>query len=138
MSEPFLAEIRLFGFDFPPRGWARCDGQILPISQNQALFSLLGTTYGGDGVTTFALPDLRGRAAAHEGTPAGGQNKPLGSRAGSEDVALSAAQIAPHTHTVVGDAGAATSNNPAGNRYGSHLASDESSWREKRGWTWDR
>ena len=68
MSEAFLGEIRLMGFSFAPRGWARCDGQILPINQNQALFSLLGTTYGGDGRTTFALPDLRGRSPLHSGT----------------------------------------------------------------------
>ncbi len=71
MSEPYLSEIKIFGFNFPPRGWAQCDGQILPINQNQALFSLLGTTYGGDGRTTFALPELRGRTAVHEGQGAG-------------------------------------------------------------------
>ena len=67
MSEPFLAEIRIYGFNFAPRGWALCDGQILPINQNQALYSLLGTTYGGDGRTSFALPDLRGRTPMHPG-----------------------------------------------------------------------
>jgi microcystin-dependent protein len=68
MSEPFLAEVRAFGFNFAPRGWAMCDGQILPINQNQSLFSLLGTTYGGDGRPNFARPDLRGRAPLHKGT----------------------------------------------------------------------
>ncbi len=69
MSEPFLAEIRIVGFNFAPRGWAFCDGQILPINQNQALYSLLGTTYGGNGTTSFALPDLRGRAPTHPAAP---------------------------------------------------------------------
>ena len=93
MSEPFLAEIRMFGFNFAPRGWAFCDGQILPINQNQALFSLLGTTYGGDGRTTFALPDLRGRVPAHPDS-----SLALGQKAGEETVTLSAAQMPPHTH----------------------------------------
>ena len=72
MSEPFLAEVRIMGFNFPPRGWATCDGQILPINQNQSLFSLLGTSFGGDGRTTFALPDLRGRSPRHIGAGPGG------------------------------------------------------------------
>ena len=75
MSNPFLGEIRMFGFNFAPRGWALCDGQLLPISQNQALFALLGTTYGGDGVSTFALPNLQSRVAIHQG-----QGKAFGSR----------------------------------------------------------
>jgi len=79
MSEPFLGQIQMFGFNFPPRGWAKCDGQLLPISQNSALFSLLGTIYGGDGRTTFGLPDLRGRAAIHEGNGPGLNNRPTGS-----------------------------------------------------------
>ncbi len=93
MSEPCLAEIRIFGFNFPPRGWAFCDGQILPINQNQSLFSLLGTTYGGDGRTSFALPDLRGRVPVHVGT---GFN--LGSKSGVEGVALAEAEIPAHVH----------------------------------------
>lgn len=115
MSEPFLAEIRQFGFNFPPRGWAQCDGQILPIVQNQALFSLLGTTYGGDGRTTFALPDLRGRSPLHEG---GGFT--LGSKEGAESVVLTIAEMPTHSHgaqnarlrAVPGDA---DTTNPAGN-----------------------
>jgi microcystin-dependent protein len=82
MSEPFLAEIRIFAGNFAPRGWAFCDGQILPISQNQALFSLLGTTFGGNGSTTFALPDLRGRVPIHEGQSSGGSPHPLGEKGG--------------------------------------------------------
>jgi microcystin-dependent protein len=93
MSEPFLAEIRIVGFNFAPRGWAFCDGQILPINQNQSLYSLLGTTYGGDGRTSFALPDLRSRTPIHRS-----DGHPLGQKSGAETVTLTAAQIAAHTH----------------------------------------
>ena len=86
MSEPFIGEIRMVGFNFAPRGWAFCDGLLLPISQNQALFSLLGTTYGGDGRTTFALPDLRSRVAIHSGTGSGLSTYRLGQRGGGESV----------------------------------------------------
>jgi microcystin-dependent protein len=95
MSEPFLAEIRIVGFNFPPRGWAFCDGQILPINQNQALFSLLGTTYGGDGRTTFALPDLRGRTPIHVGS-----SHPQGSEGGEEGHALTAGEMPQHGHAL--------------------------------------
>lgn len=95
MSEPFLAEIRIMGFNFAPRGWAFTDGQILPINQNQSLYSLLGTTYGGDGRTTFALPDLRSRTPIHRG-----EGHTLGQKGGEETVTLTAAEIAAHTHTV--------------------------------------
>jgi microcystin-dependent protein len=94
MSEPFLAEVRMVGFNFAPRGWAFCDGQTLPINQNQSLYSLLGTTYGDDGRTSFALPDMRGRAPLHED----GQH-PLGQKEGEETVALSSAQMPSHSHT---------------------------------------
>jgi microcystin-dependent protein len=94
MSEPFLAEIRIVGFNFAPRGWAFCDGQILPINQNQSLYSLLGTTYGGDGRTSFALPDLRSRTPIHRG-----DGHSLGQKSGTETVTLTAAQIAAHSHT---------------------------------------
>jgi microcystin-dependent protein len=95
MSEPFLAEILIVGFNFAPRGYAFCDGQILPINQNQSLYSLLGTTYGGDGRTTFALPDLRGRTPIHlDGT------NPLGSKGGAEQVTLTEATIPSHSHTM--------------------------------------
>lgn len=96
MSEPFLAEIRIVGFNFAPRGWALCDGQLLPINQNQALFSLLGTTYGGDGRTTFQLPDLRGRTPVHPGA----NGVVLGQPAGEETHTLNANQIPTHTHTL--------------------------------------
>ena len=98
MSEPFLAEIRIFGFNFPPRDWAECDGQILPINQNQSLYSLLGTTYGGDGRTSFGLPDLRGRTPLHEGQGSGLTNRQLGSKGGVDSAVLSAAQMPNHTH----------------------------------------
>lgn len=102
MSEPFLAEIRILAFDFAPRGWALCDGQILPINQNQSLYSLLGTTYGGDGRTTFALPDLRGRVPLHEGSGPGLTPRNQGSRGGQEAVTLSVTQISAHSHALRG------------------------------------
>lgn len=99
MSEPFLAEIRIVGFNFAPRGWALCDGQILPINQNQSLYSLLGTTYGGDGRTSFALPDLRGRTPIHVGA-SNGVSHPLGQRSGAETHTLAATEIPQHSHPV--------------------------------------
>lgn len=106
MSEPFLAEIRLLSFAFPPKGWAPCNGQLLPINQNQALFSLLGTTYGGDGRTTFALPDLRDRVPVHVG---GGVT--LGERLGESAHVLTPAEMPQHTHLVVGTTAPATTGN---------------------------
>ena len=100
MSEPFLAEIRPFAFNFSPRGWASCDGQILPINQNQSLYSLLGTTYGGDGRTTFALPDARGRSIVHEGNGPGLTSRILGSRYGTETETLNTTQIPSHSHPI--------------------------------------
>ena len=97
MSEPFLAEVRMVGFNFAPRGWAFCDGQILPINQNQSLYSLLGTTYGGDGRTSFALPDLRGRTPIHVGA-SNGTHHQLGSKSGEETHTLSANEMPQHTH----------------------------------------
>lgn len=111
MSEPFLAEIRLTAFGFPPKGWARCDGQLLPINQNQALFSLLGTVYGGDGRTTFALPDLRGRVPVHTGEGFG-----LGQSGGQESHTLTLAELAPHTHPVRA-AAASDRSNPGSARW---------------------
>jgi microcystin-dependent protein len=113
MSEPFIGEIRIVGFTFPPQGWAECNGQLLPINQNTALFSLLGTTYGGDGITTFALPDLRGRVPMHQGS--NGQALHIqGEIAGNETVTLSAAELPAHSHTVNASAAQYTSNRPAG------------------------
>ncbi|MDP0491846.1 MAG: tail fiber protein [Verrucomicrobiota bacterium JB023] len=100
MSEPFLGEIRLVGFNFAPRGWALCDGQILPISQYSALFSLLGTMYGGDGRTSFALPDLRGRFPRHPGNGPGLDSVAIGQRSGSVEHTLTEQNLPPHTHEV--------------------------------------
>ena len=99
MSEPFVGEIRMFGGNYAPRGWALCDGQLLPVSQNDALFSLLGTTYGGDGRTTFGLPDMRGRLPLHQGHGPGLSDRRLGSKGGEEAVELTQTQIPPHNHT---------------------------------------
>jgi len=100
--EPFLAQIILFGGNFAPRGWAFCDGQLLPISQNSALFSILGTIYGGDGRTTFALPDLRGRVAIHAGHGPGLSDRILGSKGGSETNTLNVSQLPTHNHSATG------------------------------------
>ena len=110
MSEPFLAEIRIFGFNFAPRNWAACDGQLLPIASNAALFSLLGTNFGGDGRTTFGLPDLRGRAALHEGP-----GYTLASRSGTESVVLSQSQMPAHTHVMQASSDNASANTVPGN-----------------------
>lgn len=98
MSEPFLAEVRIMAFNFAPRGWAFCDGQILPINQNQSLYSLLGTTYGGDGRTSFALPDIRGRAPIHIGRSNGGEFHTLGQKSGEETHTLAANEMPQHKH----------------------------------------
>lgn len=100
MSEPYLGEIRLLPYDWPPQGWMPCDGRTLPISSNQALFSLLGTLYGGNGTTTFGLPDLRGRAICHASSAV-----PQGTMAGQELVALSSTQMPQHNHTLMAAAG---------------------------------
>jgi microcystin-dependent protein len=113
MSEPFLAEIRIFGFNFAPRGWATCDGQILPINQNQALYSLLGTTYGGDGRTTFGLPELRGRVPLHEGSGTGLSNRTLGAGGGIEQVTLTTSQMPSHLHTLQATTNPADSRSPS-------------------------
>ena len=100
MADPFVAEIRIFPFDFAPLGWAFCDGQLLPISQNTALFSLLGTTYGGDGKSTFALPDLQGQAPMHPGQGPGLSLHDLGEVGGSETVTLLESEIPSHAHAL--------------------------------------
>ncbi len=98
MSEPFLAEVKIVAFNFAPRGWAFCDGQILPINQHQSLYSLLGTTYGGDGRTSFALPDLRSRVPIHVGASNGGPNHPQGQESGEEAHTLAVNEMPSHTH----------------------------------------
>ncbi|MCA1590666.1 MAG: tail fiber protein, partial [Acidobacteria bacterium] len=100
MADPFVAEIRIFPFNFAPKGWAFCNGQILPISQNTALFSLLGTTYGGDGRSTFALPNLQGSAPMHPGQGPGLSLHDLGETGGSQTVTLLTSEIPVHTHTM--------------------------------------
>jgi len=100
MSEPFIAEIRIFAGNFAPRSWAFCDGQLLPISQNTALFSLIGTTYGGDGRSTTALPNLQGRAPMHPGRGPGLTSRRLGETIGTNDVTLSQAQLPSHNHAL--------------------------------------
>jgi microcystin-dependent protein len=107
MSEPFLAEICIVGFNFAPRGWATCDGQLLPINQNQSLFSLLGTVYGGDGRTTFALPDLRGRTPIHVDAAHG-----QGQKAGEETHMLSENEMPSHTHALQASDASATQPGP--------------------------
>jgi microcystin-dependent protein len=117
MSDPFLGEIKMFGGNFAPRGYALCDGQLLPISQNSALFSLLGTTYGGDGRTTFGLPDLRGRFAIHAGSGPGLPTYRLGQKAGAPTRTLTTSQLPDHTHTgrIKASGDAANTNNPSNN-----------------------
>ncbi len=110
MAEPFLAEIRVFSFAFAPRGWALCDGQLLPINQNQALFSLLGTTFGGNGQTNFGLPDSRGRTPIHVG---GGHT--LGERGGEQTHTLSIAEVPTHTHTATATSANGSAIIPTGN-----------------------
>jgi microcystin-dependent protein len=100
MADPFVAEIRIFPFNFAPRGWAWCDGQLLPLSQNTALFSLLGTTYGGNGKSNFALPDLQGRAPMHPGQGPGLSLHDLGETGGAETVSLLESEIPSHGHTL--------------------------------------
>jgi microcystin-dependent protein len=114
MSEPFLGEIRIVGFNFAPRGWARCDGQLLAIAQNTALFALLGTTYGGDGRTTFGLPDLRGRVPVHVGNGLGLSPRNWGEKGGSESNTLTANNLPPHRHDIPVTDGRRTTNRPEG------------------------
>ena len=114
MAEPFLSEIRIFSFGFPPKGWALCDGQLLPINQNQALFSLLGTTYGGDGRVNFGLPNLQGRVPIHMGS-----GHTLGEHAGEQSVTLIIAQIPTHVHSWQCNNAAASASDPTGNEVAS-------------------
>jgi microcystin-dependent protein len=108
MAEPFLSEIRIFSFNFPPKGWAFCNGQFLPINQNQALFSLLGTTYGGNGQTTFALPNLQGQVPIHEG-----DGHTLGEKGGSSSVTVNIQQLPQHIHGGACTNANATTNDPS-------------------------
>ena len=112
MSEPFLSEIKIVSFSFAPKGWALCNGQVLPINQNQALFALIGTTYGGDGRITFALPDLQGRVPRHTG-----QGHALGEQGGEQNHALATGEMPPHTHGVQASSAASGGNSSPVNRF---------------------
>jgi microcystin-dependent protein len=112
MSEPFIAEIRIFAGNFAPRNWAFCNGQLLPIAQNTALFSLIGTTYGGDGRTTTALPNLQGRAPMHPGSGPGLTTRRLGESGGAETITLTENQVPQHTHALQASTSPATVNAP--------------------------
>jgi microcystin-dependent protein len=114
MADPFVAEIRIFPFNFAPHGWAFCDGQLMPLSQNTALFSLLGTTYGGNGKSNFALPDLQGRAPMQPGQGPGLSLHDLGETGGSETVTLLESEIPAHSHGINGQNSNANLNDPAG------------------------
>lgn len=128
MADPFVAEIRIFPFNFAPKGWAWCDGQLMPLSQNTALFSLLGTTYGGNGKSNFALPDLQGRAPMHPGQGPGLSLHDLGETGGSETVSLLESEIPAHSHAISASTAAADeegSKQPAGNLPGAQQGSNQ-------------
>ena len=114
MSQPYVGEIRMFAGNFAPNGWMFCEGQTLPISENETLFQLIGTTYGGDGEETFQLPNLASRVPMHMGTGPDGTTYQIGEMAGQESVTLSLQQIPLHTHTMIGTANGANTGNPAG------------------------
>jgi microcystin-dependent protein len=114
MSSPYVGEIRMFGGNFAPAGWANCDGQLLPISENEVLFNLIGTTYGGDGQETFAMPNLNDRAAVHMGTGNGLSTRVLGEIGGTETVTLTSNQLGGHQHNLMGSTDTGTSPNPGG------------------------
>lgn len=118
--EPFIGQIILFGGNFAPRGWELCHGQLIAISQNSALFSILGTTYGGDGVSTFALPDLRGRVPISSGSGPGLTQHTLGQTGGAESHTLLANQVPSHTHSLMASSAAGTQPSPAGASLGSY------------------
>ena len=113
MSQPFIGEIRMFGFGRTPNSWQACDGSLLSIAQYETLFTLIGTTYGGDGLTTFAAPDLRGRLPIHQGQGPGLSNHVIGQVAGSETVTLIQTQMPVHTHTLIATTGAASALTPS-------------------------
>ncbi|WHU04198.1 MULTISPECIES: phage tail protein [unclassified Sphingomonas] len=115
MAQPYVGELRIFAGNFAPAGWMFCEGQLIPISENETLFNLIGTTYGGDGQSTFALPDLRGRLAIHQGTGSSGTNYTLAETGGAEEVTLSINQIPAHSHPLLGASGNGTQANPKNN-----------------------
>ena len=124
MSEPFVGEIRMFAGNFAPRSWAFCDGQLLAVSQNDALFSLLGTIYGGDGRTTFGLPDLRGRVPVHQGQGPGLSDRRLGLKSGAEKASVNANQLPAHAHAMQGSTDFGADTNPTDNVLGTASGSN--------------
>ena len=125
MSDPFVGEIRVFGFNYAPDGWASCAGQLLPISQNTALFSILGTSFGGDGKSTFALPNLQGTVPVHVGAGLGLTPRVLGETGGTAEVTLSVAEMPAHSHTANCNSGSGTSYGPANNVWASDAGGGE-------------
>ena len=113
MAQPYVGEIRMFGGNFAPAGWMFCEGQLLPISENETLFNLIGTTYGGDGQSTFALPDLRGRLPIHMGQGSGLSNRVIGENGGVESVTLTTSQIPAHSHVPQAHSGSGNQSSPA-------------------------
>ena len=122
MADPFVAEIRMFGFNFAPTGWAMCNGQLMPISQNTALFSLLGTTYGGDGKSTFALPNMQGNSALHPGQGQGLSLYDLGQESGTETVTLLTSEMPSHSHSPTNAKTTGGQASPTGNMWGTSNA----------------
>jgi microcystin-dependent protein len=128
MSSPYIGEIRLFGGNFAPVSWAFCNGQLMAISQNEALFTLVGTFYGGDGTNTFALPNLQGRMPVHQGTDTQGNNYVIGQLAGTESVTLTTQQIPQHTHLPAADGSAASAVSPTNAVWGTTPANNEKAY----------
>lgn len=124
MAQPYVGEIRLFAGNFAPSGWLFCNGSLLPISENETLFQLIGTTYGGDGQETFALPDLRGRVPIHQGSGPSGTTYPLAQAAGVEEVTLTVNQIPVHSHALLASSAIAAESGPAGNLVAQSAAAD--------------
>ena len=125
MGTPYIGEIRLVSFPFAPKGWAQCNGQTMPINQNQALFSLLGTYYGGNGISTFMLPDFRGRTAFHQNGGGGRPPFPIGSRAGEELHTLTSQEMAAHSHTAMATSTNVSVGTPLSNYWGSGAANQQ-------------
>jgi microcystin-dependent protein len=121
MAQPYIGEIRMFGGNFAIAGWALCNGALLSIAQNNALFNVIGTTYGGNGTTNFAVPDLQCRVPVHQGQGLGLQNYVLGQQGGAETVTLIVGQLPAHTHTAIGSSASGASGNPAGNTWATNL-----------------
>ncbi len=126
MAQPYIGEIRMFGGNFAPAGWALCNGAVLPISQYDALFNLIGTTYGGDGQQTFAIPDLQGRLPIHQGQGTNLSNYAMGSRAGVESVTLITAQMPSHNHGAIGSSTGSAASTPLNNTWGNSQIANKS------------